>query len=149
VGTDRFGNKYFENRHAQSTRFRWVRYVNTEEYSANDVPPEWFGWLHAINDWPPTSDDTPPGMYAYPSYEQFADAEEPAQQLDHPISDYEPAVYMPKGYPKHRGGRWPVESHTIERWRPGAKSAMQRAALEENVQAATITPPESGAKTES
>ena len=47
VGTDRFGNLYFEGRAKQAiynrTR-RWVVYPGAADPTA--VPPEWHAWLH-------------------------------------------------------------------------------------------------------
>jgi len=49
VGTDKFGNRYYENK--DSTR-RWVIYNGTVE--ASRVPPDWHGWLHHTFKEPPT-----------------------------------------------------------------------------------------------
>ena len=40
VGTDKFGNRYYENKRGR----RWVLYNGTVE--ASRVPPDWHGWLH-------------------------------------------------------------------------------------------------------
>jgi len=47
VGTDSFGNRYFESRDTKSydgRKRRWVLYKGYVD--ASKVPPEWFGWLH-------------------------------------------------------------------------------------------------------
>ncbi len=48
VGTDQFGNRYFEARTARDSydgrRRRWVLYEGYAD--ASKVPAEWFGWLH-------------------------------------------------------------------------------------------------------
>lgn len=46
VGTDEFGNRYFESRKAAqgARKRRWVLYRGTPE--ASKVPPYWHGWLH-------------------------------------------------------------------------------------------------------
>jgi NADH:ubiquinone oxidoreductase subunit len=49
VGTDAFGNRYFQNKDA--TR-RWVLYNGTID--ASRVPPNWHGWLHHTYAEPPT-----------------------------------------------------------------------------------------------
>jgi NADH:ubiquinone oxidoreductase subunit len=49
VGTDAFGNRYYQNK--SGTR-RWVLYNGTVE--ASRVPPEWHGWLHFTFREPPT-----------------------------------------------------------------------------------------------
>src|SRR6187551_3210481 len=49
VGTDTFGNRYYQNRDGSR---RWVTYNGTVE--ANRVPPDWHGWLHHTYAEPPT-----------------------------------------------------------------------------------------------
>ncbi|MGE4221374.1 MAG: NADH:ubiquinone oxidoreductase subunit NDUFA12 [Alphaproteobacteria bacterium] len=46
VGTDPFGNRYYEERRApkEGRRRRWVVYEGEDE--ASRVPPEWHAWLH-------------------------------------------------------------------------------------------------------
>ena len=41
VGTDDFGNRYYQNKDGSR---RWVIYNGTVE--ASRVPPDWHGWLH-------------------------------------------------------------------------------------------------------
>src|SRR3954452_1493686 len=41
VGTDAFGNRYYQNKDGSR---RWVVYNGTVE--ASRVPPDWHGWLH-------------------------------------------------------------------------------------------------------
>lgn len=57
VGTDGFGNKYYERlQDEQYGRHRWVVYADLAfpKYDASAVPPEWHGWLHFITDDAPT-----------------------------------------------------------------------------------------------
>jgi NADH:ubiquinone oxidoreductase subunit len=49
VGTDDFGNRYFQNKDGSR---RWVIYNGTVE--ASRVPPDWHGWLHHTYAEPPT-----------------------------------------------------------------------------------------------
>jgi NADH:ubiquinone oxidoreductase subunit len=49
VGTDKFGNRYYQNKAGVR---RWVIYNGTVE--ASRVPPEWHGWLHHTFKEPPT-----------------------------------------------------------------------------------------------
>lgn len=49
VGSDKFGNRYYENRRGR----RWVVYNGTVE--ASRVPPQWHGWLHKTFAQPPTA----------------------------------------------------------------------------------------------
>ena len=52
VGSDRFGNEYFQEKVARRgmRRRRWVLYNGEPE--ASKVPPEWYGWLRHTNDAP-------------------------------------------------------------------------------------------------
>mmetsp|Transcript_26854 Transcript_26854/g.54546 ORF Transcript_26854/g.54546 Transcript_26854/m.54546 type:complete len:195 (-) Transcript_26854:145-729(-) len=53
VGTDRFGNRYYENKLEQFNRDRWVVYNTKDQhmdYDPSTVPPEWHGWLHHMTD---------------------------------------------------------------------------------------------------
>jgi NADH:ubiquinone oxidoreductase subunit len=49
VGTDRFGNEYFQEKQARTgmRRRRWVLYNGEPE--ASKVPPEWYGWMRHTN----------------------------------------------------------------------------------------------------
>ncbi|KAE8748373.1 hypothetical protein FOCC_FOCC005009, partial [Frankliniella occidentalis] len=62
VGTDQFGNKYYENNNYFFGRNRWVEYnlAVGYDYDASMVPPEWFGWLHYRTDYRPCEDPTRP-----------------------------------------------------------------------------------------
>lgn len=55
VGTDAFGNRYFEEKSASRGRRarRWVVYSGPIEGST--VPPEWHAWLHYTVDAPLTN----------------------------------------------------------------------------------------------
>lgn len=46
VGTDQFGNRYYQDRKPAESgrRRRWVVYSGDDE--ASKVPPEWNAWLH-------------------------------------------------------------------------------------------------------
>lgn len=53
VGTDEYGNKYFEQKDAILNRDRWVVFANSTHYTGQNptvVSPEWHGWLHFITD---------------------------------------------------------------------------------------------------
>lgn len=55
VGTDEFGNRYYQQRRGVGplgVPRRWVTYRDLAEPSK--VPPEWHGWLHFTVDTPPT-----------------------------------------------------------------------------------------------
>jgi len=51
VGSDDFGNRYYQDR---AGRRRWVIYNGTVD--ASRVPAEWHGWLHHTFREPPTID---------------------------------------------------------------------------------------------
>ena len=54
VGSDDFGNRYYEARRESrlGRRKRFVVYRGKAE--ASKVPPEWWGWLHYTEDSPPS-----------------------------------------------------------------------------------------------
>ena len=60
VGTDEFGNHYFENRRGR----RWVIYNGYAEASA--IPPGWYGWMHKTVDEPPTAASYQPREWEKP-----------------------------------------------------------------------------------
>ncbi|KAF0306968.1 putative NADH dehydrogenase [ubiquinone] 1 alpha subcomplex subunit 12 [Amphibalanus amphitrite] len=65
VGTDKYGNKYFENNMYFVGRNRWVEYAPAvgTDYDGSMVPAEWFGWLHYKTDETPIQ--KPPVRYAW------------------------------------------------------------------------------------
>lgn len=48
VGTDKYGNKYYENNYYFYGRNRWVEYAPHVHmaYDASQIPAEWYGWMH-------------------------------------------------------------------------------------------------------
>ncbi|RNA28583.1 NADH dehydrogenase [ubiquinone] 1 alpha subcomplex subunit 12 [Brachionus plicatilis] len=56
VGTDRNGNRYYQNKRFFVGRSRWVIYNEKYgmDYDGTHVDPEWHGWLHYVRDDPPT-----------------------------------------------------------------------------------------------
>ncbi|XP_018560966.1 probable NADH dehydrogenase [ubiquinone] 1 alpha subcomplex subunit 12 [Anoplophora glabripennis] len=62
VGTDKYGNKYYENPMYFYGRNRWVEYAPYYglEYDGSQVPAEWFGWLHYKTDLTPDKDPSRP-----------------------------------------------------------------------------------------
>lgn len=61
VGSDSFGNRYFEARDKKDAydkhKRRWVVYKGYAD--ASKIPPEWHGWMHYIYDTPPSQQDLP------------------------------------------------------------------------------------------
>jgi NADH:ubiquinone oxidoreductase subunit len=58
VGSDEFGNTYYEQKSGppgpHGRPRRWVTYKSLSE--ASQVPPDWHGWLHFTYDEPPTKE---------------------------------------------------------------------------------------------
>ncbi|XP_055329057.1 probable NADH dehydrogenase [ubiquinone] 1 alpha subcomplex subunit 12 [Paramacrobiotus metropolitanus] len=56
VGTDKYGNKYYENNYYFVGRNRWVIYNKAffVDYDGSQIPAEWHAWMHYTTDLPPT-----------------------------------------------------------------------------------------------
>lgn len=103
VGTDGFGNRYFEARVAQSydgRKRRWVLYNGYAD--ASKVPPEWFGWLHYSVEQAPTADGPPPRAW---------------QKAHVPNLSGTPFAWRPRGSIA-RGGERASASGDYQAWRP-------------------------------
>ncbi len=102
VGTDRFGNTYYESRRDfahYGRKRRWVIYAGTAE--ATNVPPEWHAWLHH------TSDKPLPEEKRYP------------WQVEHrPNPTGTPKAYRPLGH-DYQGGQRRLTAGDYEAWTPG------------------------------
>lgn len=55
IGTDRAGNKYFENNEELPLRTRWVEYAK-HDYDAAHIEPGWHAWMSYMVDKPPGQD---------------------------------------------------------------------------------------------
>ncbi|EAA63833.1 hypothetical protein AN2260.2 [Aspergillus nidulans FGSC A4] len=56
IGTDRYGNKYYENMEEElPLRTRWVDYKQ-KEYDPSQIEPGWHAWISYMVDIPPTND---------------------------------------------------------------------------------------------
>ncbi|KAI9772935.1 MAG: NADH dehydrogenase 1 alpha subcomplex subunit 12 ndufa12/DAP13 [Geoglossum simile] len=56
IGTDRWGNKYFENLAEElPLRTRWVDYKD-KEFDASHIEPGWHAWISYLVDKPPKDD---------------------------------------------------------------------------------------------
>ncbi|PHH52204.1 NADH dehydrogenase [ubiquinone] 1 alpha subcomplex subunit N7BM [Ceratocystis fimbriata CBS 114723] len=55
IGTDKFGNKYYENNEELPLRTRWVDYKK-HDYDAGHIEPGWHAWISYAVDQPPTQD---------------------------------------------------------------------------------------------
>ncbi|KKY24324.1 putative nadh-ubiquinone oxidoreductase subunit [Diplodia seriata] len=56
IGTDKYGNKYFENLAEElPLRTRWVDYKD-HEFDPSQIEPGWHAWMSYMVDKPPTED---------------------------------------------------------------------------------------------
>jgi len=103
VGTDLFGNRYYQSRDTSSydgRRRRWVTYNGYAD--ASKVPAEWHGWLHYTLDEPPTVDPLPRQSW----------------ETDHlPNLTGTPMAWRPQGSLAAEGRR-PAATGDYEAWRP-------------------------------
>ncbi|OLY78142.1 NADH dehydrogenase [ubiquinone] 1 alpha subcomplex subunit 12 [Smittium mucronatum] len=59
VGTDSFGNQYYENNEERYGRHRWVLpHASVPKSDATQVPPGWNQWLHCFTDEIPKMDES-------------------------------------------------------------------------------------------
>ena len=103
VGSDAFGNRYYEQARGVGPHGmprRWVIYENLSE--ASQVPPEWHGWLHHTVKTPPTEEDYRP---------------KPWQQGHRMNMTGTPGAYRPSGSILTSGER-PEATGDYSAWRP-------------------------------
>ncbi|KAB8078389.1 NADH ubiquinone oxidoreductase subunit NDUFA12-domain-containing protein [Aspergillus leporis] len=55
IGTDRYGNKFYENTEELPLRTRWVDYKE-QEYDPSQIEPGWHAWISYMVDQPPHAD---------------------------------------------------------------------------------------------
>ena len=84
VGTDEFGNRYYEDftAHGKNQR-RWVEYADTGKTFPTIVKkmaPGWHGWMHYMYDDPPRQDN-----YVNPAYRSHRTS---VFKVDHPELSY-------------------------------------------------------------
>ncbi len=102
VGSDPFGNTYYQHCRtpASGRRKRWVIYAGEAE--ASRVPPEWHAWLHY------TIDTVPPGA---------GKPHQPWQKPHIPNLTGSPAAYRPPGHTL-KGGHRARGTGDYEPWTP-------------------------------
>jgi NADH:ubiquinone oxidoreductase subunit len=98
VGSDEFGNRYYENRHGR----RWVIYNGYAE--ASRVPPSWHGWLHHTVDVAPTEESYTAREWEKPHVPNMTGT---------------PAAYRPSGSTL-ASGRRPKATGDYQPWTPGS-----------------------------
>lgn len=101
VGSDSFGNRYFQERSLPKNRRRkrWVAYKGMVE--ASKVPANWHGWLHYTM-------ESPPPKKAFPL---------PWQKLSEPNLTGTKHAYFPGGHLLAKGERTPTASD-YQAWKP-------------------------------
>mmetsp|Transcript_18964 Transcript_18964/g.19084 ORF Transcript_18964/g.19084 Transcript_18964/m.19084 type:complete len:186 (+) Transcript_18964:98-655(+) len=57
-GSDKFGNKYYENIELPYGQHRWVEFSNIHDPDATMIQPEWHGWMHHVFDETPDEMDS-------------------------------------------------------------------------------------------
>lgn len=103
VGTDRFGNRYYESHRVQPVygrRRRWVLYAR--ETDPTSVPPEWHAWLHHTTDAP------------LPEQKRYL-----WQREHQPNLTGTAAAYRPAGH-DYSGGTRRATGADYEAWTPGS-----------------------------
>jgi len=102
VGTDPFGNRYYQLRRPPETgrRRRWVVYNGEDE--ASRVPPEWNAWLHYTVDAVPENAGLPHRDWQKPHVPNRTGTAE---------------AYLPPGHTL-RGGHRPKATGDYEAWTP-------------------------------
>ena len=104
IGTDRFGNTYYESKRklpVYGRPRRWVVYAGAE-LEPTTVPPEWHAWLHYTTDAP------------LPETKRYL------WQKEHlPNLTGTPVAYRPAGH-DYMGGRKHSMGGDYEAWTPGS-----------------------------
>ena len=103
VGTDPFGNRYFESRDTKSydgRKRRWVLYNGYVD--ASKVPPDWFGWLHYTTEAAPSDQPGPRRSWMKPHVPNMTGT---------------PFAWRPRGSIA-RGGERPKATGDYQAWRP-------------------------------
>jgi NADH:ubiquinone oxidoreductase subunit len=103
VGTDEFGNRYYESRDTVSydgRKRRWVVYAGYAD--ASKVSADWHGWLHYTFDQPPTSAPLPRRRWEKPHLPNLSGT---------------PFAYRPRGS-LARGGERASATGDYQAWRP-------------------------------
>lgn len=103
IGSDRFGNTYYESPKAfldYGRKRRFVIYAGAPDPTA--VPPEWHAWLHHVTPAP-----LPEGKRL------------PWQKEHRPNLTGTPGAYRPAGH-DYAGGQRAVTAGDYEAWTPGS-----------------------------
>lgn len=103
IGSDEFGNLYYEGRKpaADGIKKRWVIYSGLNEPS--QVPAHWHGWLHYTTDEVPNNDNARRYSWQKPHKPNMTGTSE---------------RYLPDGHLDKGGERAASASGDYEAWRP-------------------------------
>lgn len=103
VGTDEFGNRYYESRDNSSYDGRKRRWVVYEGYAeASKVSADWYGWLHYTFDAPPTDEPLTKRAWERPYRPNLTGT---------------PMAWRPQGSLAAEGAR-PAATGDYEAWKP-------------------------------
>jgi NADH:ubiquinone oxidoreductase subunit len=74
VGTDEFGNRYYEARTNKESYDRHKRrFVIYKGYAdASKIPPDWHGWMHYLYETPPSKEALPAKTWEKPHLPNFS-----------------------------------------------------------------------------
>lgn len=108
VGTDEFGNKYYENPNYFVPRNRWVEFNEKRwlDYNASQIPPEWHRWMTHMTEYPPTVEKPVSYPWMLPHQENMTGTSD---------------AYMPHSTVKPKIQAWTPRSKTNPRLAIGAK----------------------------
>jgi len=106
VGTDEFGNAYYQTKGgaidpALGYCRRWVIYAGISEGSK--TPPGWYGWLHYTSDVPPSAENYQPREWQLPYQPNLTGT---------------PFAYRPSGSTLAEAAR-PTATGDYKAWQPG------------------------------
>jgi len=65
IGSDKLGNKYYENLDEVFGRHRWVEYAS-DSPDPSQITPEWHSWVHHVVESPPTVEKLVEPKFAIP-----------------------------------------------------------------------------------
>lgn len=114
VGTDKFGNQYWEDKNAAQLRDRWVVFAQKEP-DPTTVPGEWHQWLHHVGDAPPAVVEAERKFFQTPHAPNATGSvyTAPGQQ-----------AYTPHNFLFNKGyGQNYTNAPLIEPWQPTLKKA--------------------------
>ena len=100
VGSDEFGNRYYQDRKANR---RYVTYAGGFA-DASSIPPGWHGWMHHRVDTPPSQENYKPREWQKPHQENLTGS---------------PRAYRPKGS-LLSGTHRPQVTGDYDAWTPGS-----------------------------